>query len=101
MMRFVIGLAVGASMLVGCGGAELSEGAAEPTLLRSEAIGAETPVLASTAHSGVAGEVTAQACWVTLHYCRAPETSGPVCSFSDCSFERAKSACDSLVSENC
>lgn len=100
----VLAVAVG---LVACGGAEelepgapVSEGAV--TLLQGPAPEGE-PVLASRPLGD--GEVTAQACWVTLVYCSDPQTRMPSCRLTldevGCSWQKISEACASLVRDNC
>jgi hypothetical protein len=40
-------------------------------------------------------------CRVVLDYCSDPSTGGPSCHFTNCSVQRAVSACLSLVSSTC
>lgn len=113
-MKAYIGGLLGVAVLVGCGTSGTDVNQYDPAAATNDesiarlvsAKYADTvgmPVLDSEVAAAVDGDVAAASCWVTLHYCDAPDWyGGPTCSGTDgCNQRRVRGTCRLLKSRVC
>ncbi len=105
MKKLLLGLAATVS-LIACGGTEqdprqstLTEETPSPLVVEGDAM--TTEPIASYEEPSTDAMNPAATCWVVLEYCKSPSTGGPVCTFKNCTPQRAVRECNNLIQKNC